>query len=370
MQNAYIRSGDELTVVVDSTPYTINITHDNFEEILKAIKLNNWENIPNLISMVHTIREFGDGRLTVDEDEGVVRYCGELLHSTLTNRILQMVKEGFTIAPLVAFLDNLKLNPSNRAVDELYSFLEYGKLPITDDGCFLAYKRVTEEYMDCHSHEVLNKMYYMMTDQEKTKLPYTTSNNVLVEQVAETTRISMPRNCVDDRSHNTCSTGLHFCSLEYLQSFGGAHVMILKINPRDVVSIPVDYNNTKGRCCMYEVVGEYTGAIEAPAFTTSVVDVGYEDGFIKWDEEDINEEEEEDVICDDMPIVHASPICDDFSDYISGYNDGYKAGRRKQQPAITMEDIRTSGLYDGDGSGMGYVMGYRDGRNHAPRKYK
>ena len=33
--------------------------------------------------------------------------------------------------------------------------------------------------------------------------------------------------------------------------------MIVKINPADVVAIPSDYNNTKGRTCRYEVVSEY-----------------------------------------------------------------------------------------------------------------
>jgi hypothetical protein len=32
--------------------------------------------------------------------------------------------------------------------------------------------------------------------------------------------------------------------------------MIVKINPADVVSIPSDYDNTKGRTWRYEVVGE------------------------------------------------------------------------------------------------------------------
>ena len=32
--------------------------------------------------------------------------------------------------------------------------------------------------------------------------------------------------------------------------------MLLKINPADVVSIPIDYNNSKGRCCRYEVIKE------------------------------------------------------------------------------------------------------------------
>jgi hypothetical protein len=32
--------------------------------------------------------------------------------------------------------------------------------------------------------------------------------------------------------------------------------VIVKINPRDVVSIPSDYNDAKGRACRYEVIGE------------------------------------------------------------------------------------------------------------------
>jgi hypothetical protein len=66
----------------------------------------------------------------------------------------------------------------------------------------------------------------------------------------------MARNKVDDNQNNTCSQGLHFCSEGYLKHFGGARTVIVKINPRDVVSIPNDYNQTKGRACRYEVIGE------------------------------------------------------------------------------------------------------------------
>ncbi|KKL77279.1 hypothetical protein LCGC14_2036440, partial [marine sediment metagenome] len=37
---------------------------------------------------------------------------------------------------------------------------------------------------------------------------------------------------------------------------GGGRTVIVEINPRDVVAIPVDYGNAKGRCCRYTVVGE------------------------------------------------------------------------------------------------------------------
>jgi len=142
---------------------------------------------------------------------------------------VQMLQDGFPVDPLVAFMENMMTNPSFRAVNELYGFLEKNRLPITPDGHFLAYKRVRENYTDCHTGTMDNS----------------------VGKIVE-----MERNKVDDNQNNTCSSGLHFCSENYLKSFGGDRTMIVKINPRDVVSIPTDYNNAKGRACRYEVVGE------------------------------------------------------------------------------------------------------------------
>jgi hypothetical protein len=126
-------------------------------------------------------------------------------------------------------MENMMTNPSFRAVNELYGFLEKNNLPITPDGHFLAYKRVRENYTDCHTGKMDNS----------------------VGKVVE-----MERNKVDDNQNNTCSSGLHFCSENYLRSFGGERTVIVKINPRDVVSIPTDYDNSKGRACRYEVIGE------------------------------------------------------------------------------------------------------------------
>ena len=49
------------------------------------------------------------------------------------------------------------------------------------------------------------------------------------------------------------------CSFDYLPSYASAdddRVMITKVNPRDVVAIPMDYHNTKMRVSRYEVIGE------------------------------------------------------------------------------------------------------------------
>jgi hypothetical protein len=42
--------------------------------------------------------------------------------------------------------------------------------------------------------------------------------------------------------------GFHLCSHEYLNNFGGVDdvEIVVEINPRDVVSFPIDYNRAKG----------------------------------------------------------------------------------------------------------------------------
>jgi hypothetical protein len=44
-------------------------------------------------------------------------------------------------------------------------------------------------------------------------------------------------------------------------------IMICKVNPKDVVSVPVDYDNAKMRVASYEVVGEIPRGEDDPLFT-------------------------------------------------------------------------------------------------------
>jgi hypothetical protein len=205
-----------------------------------AIKAGDWELVKESIEPKKVVLDYGNGNVSIQGE--TLFWKGKELHTTLAVKMIDMLKEGFPIEPMVHFMDNLYQNPSKRAVDELYGFLEKGNLPITPDGHFLAYKKVRDNYFDVHSGTMDNS----------------------VGQVVEMERFN-----VDDNKDNTCSTGLHFCSKDYLTSFGGERTVIVKINPRDVVSIPSDYNATKGRACRYEVIGEL--AVDpSQAFTKSV----------------------------------------------------------------------------------------------------
>lgn len=268
MSYPYILQGDNVTLVIDGEPYTINKTQIAYQKIVDAIKGKAWDKVKELVNPTKILVNYSKGSLSVVNGE--LFWKRKPFHNSLATRIVSMLEEGFDVDPMVNFMNNLLQNPSKRAVDELYGFLEKNSLPITPDGCFLAYKRVKGDYTDCHTGTIDNSIGRV---------------------------VSMDRNEVDDNRDNTCSAGLHFCSHSYLQSFSGERTVIVKIDPRDVVSIPSDYDNAKGRTCRYTVIGEverdakdeveFTKPVQStanslydkPKSGTSAFYKGYSDGY-------------------------------------------------------------------------------------------
>lgn len=262
---SYLIQGKNIILVIDGKSHTISRdTHLSYNKIVEAIKVKDWASVKDLVDPVKTIVKFSNGRITVDGD--VLYWDNEPFHNALSTRIISMLSEGFPVDPMVAFMENLMANPSKRSVDQLYTFLERNSLPITPDGHFLAFKRVRGgTYLDIHSGTIDNS-------------------------VGQT--VEMTRNLVDDNPDSHCSVGLHFCSESYLDHFGSRNdpIMILKINPADVVSIPTDYDGAKGRCCRYTVVAELNGD-PATAFAESVnYDYSDNDNSVDHDYSDITEE--------------------------------------------------------------------------------
>ena len=270
MSFPYIVQGSNITVVIGTTPHTVSKNHITYNKLLAAIKAGEWETVQDIIEPKQVVLNFGQGNVSVEGDK--IFWKGREMHNALTKRMVAMIQEDFPVEPLIAFMENLMENPSKRAVNELYGFLEKNTLPITSDGCFLAYKKVRQDYFDVHSGTVLNKPAAYMTDEDTAALEDAVgkNNEVTVEVVDGVTVVSMERNLVDDDQNRTCSTGLHFCSQDYLRSFGGERIVILKINPRDVVSIPNDYNDSKGRCARYEIVDEIDKDKADEAFAKTV----------------------------------------------------------------------------------------------------
>ncbi len=245
-----------ISLVVDAKPFILNEAHPTFEELRNALVKKNWKRVPHLVTVAAKIANKSHGAVTVNS-KGVF-YKGRKIDSSLTRRMTQMLKENKDIAHMVKFMDNLYANPDEFSQTELFDFLNKCNLPITDDGCFMAYKMVNSNYTDCHSSKFDNH-----------------PGQVLY----------MKRKDVDPDRRNECSRGFHFCSLKYVRSGfgGGGRLMRIKINPKDVVSIPKDYGFSKGRTWRYEVIDELTDSLsnfdskqDHPSMLVSVVEVAKE----------------------------------------------------------------------------------------------
>ena len=236
----YTISRDALTLFIDGVPYTANKDHPRYQEITELLLSRNdftSEQMLELVSIKKQIEQvlvrFQVDDVTVGQD--AVYYKGSPVHSHLASRMLEILNLGHDITPWALFMNKLYQNPSKTAVDELFLWLEQSNMPITPNGNFLAYKKVRDDYSSFH------------------KGP---NNTVVMNLIG--TEVSMSRNEVDDQRDRTCSQGLHFCSYQYLPHYYGTQgrVVMLEIDPADVVSIPSDYDNAKGRAWRYKVVGE------------------------------------------------------------------------------------------------------------------
>lgn len=234
---AYTLTDSTLSLFLNGKPHIVPSSHMNFDEIKTTLREGRYDELADLIDVRQAIETYALGYVKIEGD--TVFFDGQPLHTTLTDRLLEMYREGFDIDPMVHFLHNLMQNPSYRAVNELYDFLEATKLPITSDGHFIAYKGVREDYKDCHSGTFDNSVGQFVT---------------------------MPRNQVDEDKHRTCSRGLHVASYNYAKGFYGSagRLMAVKVNPRDVVAVPTDYNNEKMRVCAYEVIAETDTLVTGP----------------------------------------------------------------------------------------------------------
>lgn len=230
MNIPYIITNNSITIVFDGISHTLNDGHLNYAAVKQAIIDRQFDKIPALVDIPKAINRYSYGNIKIEN--GAIKYAGQPVHNYVCEKIFSFMKEGLPFEPLVAFLDKLMKNPSRRAVNELYSFLEHKAMPITPNGNFLAYKSISLDWKDHHTGTFDNSV-----------------GNTL----------EMARNSVCDDAEVGCSSGFHAGSLQYASTFGGSSkLVIVEIDPSDVVSIPKDSNCQKLRTCKYKVVAEYT----------------------------------------------------------------------------------------------------------------
>jgi hypothetical protein len=279
-----------ITVVLDGERHSINAGNGLFSKALEAYKVNDWDAFIACVNPTIRLKSLYASYEGIEVKDGNLYVFGDPVHSTLATRVLSFLEAGLDCVHLFKFILKLNLNPSKRAVDELYTFLEHRALPITDNGNFLAYKAVREDYTDKYTGKFLNT----------------------IDAVLE-----MPRNKVDDDKNVGCSYGFHAGTVEYAKDFMGreGHLMIVEINPADVVSIPTDCQFQKLRTSKYKVVGEYEIDLTDPLYA-SRFETDQDDDVDLWSDDEVCSDclEESYGNCDDCDCCEGCCNCSQDDD--------------------------------------------------------
>lgn len=263
---------DDAITIFHNRPYTASraqIPAERWAQIMEALIKGELETAVSLLHVGRQLKQYcGSGRMRLEG--GALYFDDKRLDSYAAQKAVQFMNADLPYEPLLRFIERLQANPSYRAVQALYQFLEAGRMPLTKDGHFLAYKKViraeNDDLVDIYTKSIRNN-------------------------IGDTPQ--MPRNQVDEDPEKTCSRGLHVCSYTYLSYYGagpGTTIIVAKIDPADVVAVPKDYDNAKMRVCRYEVVDVLEELTEHVWQDRPLLE-GYEDE--KGEEGEVDEDENE-----------------------------------------------------------------------------
>lgn len=177
---------------------------------------------------------------------GQIYLDGDVIENALTKQIMRFMDEGVEDwKPLIAFFEKVLSNPNEHSREQLYNWLDKHDFTIAQDGDIVGYKGVASD----------GKGGYQSIS--------TGSEQVLVDGVPHTGKIpnplgaeiEMPRSLVQHDPAVGCHIGLHVGTFGYASTWTSVHsVLEVRVNPRDVVSVPTECNWQKVRVCRYRVV--------------------------------------------------------------------------------------------------------------------
>jgi len=235
-----------LTVYVGAQTRVADSSHPSWKDILAKVKKDD----PKVIDLFDAALAIANRfeRLTdrVTVNQGKLYFDGDVMDSSLSQQILRFLKEGQDDwQPLVKFLTNVMENVEKHTRDQLFNWLRAESFTITDEGMILGYKSVWKTRGE---KDTFN------SDHRGTALVNGVQFNYQQIKQRVGDLVEMPRSAVRHDPNAACSVGLHVGTQGYANGFSGDTMLLVEVNPRDVVSVPNDSNGEKMRVCRYRII--------------------------------------------------------------------------------------------------------------------
>lgn len=240
--------GTGLTIVFsDGTVQQLSDAHEFYKDVVTMLTTTPIDEIDEakLMNMVIPALTAGKTLTRLSErvsfDGSNILFDGDILDNAVAKHIIRIMNEGGSqdsYKALVNFMEKLYTNPSEKSRDTLYDFIVRHGITIDPDGDFYVYKGVRADGKSINSgFGIVNGV---------------SMNGHLPNSPGSV--LEMPRAKVDADTAVGCSTGLHAGSYEYATWFARGMLLLVKVNPRDVVSVPDCTSFSKIRVCRYKVV--------------------------------------------------------------------------------------------------------------------
>nr|DAE61159.1 MAG TPA: hypothetical protein [Caudoviricetes sp.] len=239
-----VEEADDTTYALEAQPAAVEAVVDApVAEVTKPAELTNDQKIELATARM---RELAGKGSTVDDPEfhkpitdedpdtivAVNTQTGSVIpHAHKLSSQMKAASKLKDFRGFVNFLNRLEpvLKDRGHSAEDLMKFIEYGDLPIADDGCIVIYKRLKQSgntFVDVHSGRIKQNVG---------------------------SYVFMKPGLVDPNRRQDCSNGLHVASLGYLSSFSGNVTVMAKVRPEDVFAVP-EYSHTKMRVCGYHIL--------------------------------------------------------------------------------------------------------------------
>lgn len=217
--------------VQDTEPTTGNVVVDKAARILKEIDAES-------VSITSTSK-LPESEMTMVAQVGtqVIPHM-----ELLSTHFIHLMQNMGSTQGITNFLTRLGAMQEKRGhtVEELLQFLKRADLPIAEDGSIIIYKGLdvkdsslestTGRFVDPHSKKVVQD---------------------------EGDYVHMDEALVDPSRSTECAQGLHVACKGYLQHFRTGVVMLAKVNPEDVIAVPLN-EPTKMRVKGYHILYQLT----------------------------------------------------------------------------------------------------------------
>lgn len=174
---------------------------------------------------------------------------GDPVEEVVLAAAIRLTNRDADLAPLGAFLRRLERNPSPASRSQLFGWLKAGGFTLTTDGLIVGYKSVRADGHSAHAGRE------PVTVQAQDGSVQTVTGHVPYPVGAS---VWMPRDLVDDDRDSACAVGLHVGTYSYAERFSEQMLVVL-VDPADVVSVPAHSNAEKMRVCRLFVAARHDG---------------------------------------------------------------------------------------------------------------